>query len=349
MRRRIPALLGASLLLTGCATEQSRNSDDEAQATNTLNDAAGVTAAAELALGTWAPADCPADQPCDVEFRVTDILVAETCEFGLKPDAEPLPDNTWVITVYTEAKAGLTFDGKPHMFPSPEVIDTSGKVQPASYDQPCADNPAHAGFDYLLTGIDENSEGKYADILAIPAHSEALLFEGHRITLPGAGESSGMATPAEPSSEGSSVSGDSVPAEGPGAAAGGSSAGDPYAVGECAADGTALFSDGQRRAVAGCASGSVPSAGSGEDLPYRCADSGRQVEDPADCSTTPSTTNTPRPPQTTTTAPAPTTIAPSNPGRFPSEFEKELWTACANGEVTDKLVCDTMYQQYGRP
>lgn len=348
MRRRIPALLGASLLLTGCAAEQSPTREAEVPAATTLNDAAITAAAEELALGTWAPADCPADRPCDVEFRVTDILVADTCEFGLKPTAEPLPGGTWVITVYAEARAGLTFDGKPHLFPGPEVIDADGNIQEASYDQPCADNPAHANLEYLLTGIDENSEGKYADILAIPADSEALLFDGRRVTLPGAGESSGSLTPAEPSGEGSYRAGGSGPGAGNLPADEGPTAGGPQPVGACAADGTARFSDGQRRAVAGCHSEPGSTAGPAEDLPYRCADSGRQVEDPADCAEIPSTTNNPRPSPTTTT-PVPTRITPPNPGRFPSEFEKGLWTACATGEITDKLVCAAMYEQYGRP
>lgn len=353
MRRRIPALLGASLLLGGCATTQSPEdplNGAESTSTATLDDAGGTGTAVTLPLGEWAPARCPVDQPCDVEFRITDIQVSEKCEFGLKPDAEPPAQDTWVITIYSEARSGLTADGKAHIFTSPEAIDQAGEVQPASYDQPCADNPANADFAYLLTGLDENSEARFADNFAVPAESQALLFEGYRIALPGAGESSGAALPEEPAQQ---PAGD-TPVQGGGGASSGtgvSGAVAPTVVGSCDAEGQALFSDGVRRVVAACADqGGEPDP----ELPYRCAGTGEQVADPSDCVT--ATTPKPKPTQppvatgtTTVTAPPPTRVVHPNPAGFANDYERELWTACANREVIDRLVCTTMYELYGRP
>lgn len=342
MRRRISVLLGVGLLLGGCtATEAPGSPEDGAVSPTATREDVPAESAAELALGDWAPALCPVDQPCDVEFRITDILVSENCEFGLKPDAEPLAEDTWLITVYTEARAELTSDAKPHIFPSPKVIDGQGEAQEASYDQPCADNPANAEFGYLLTGLDENSEARFADNLAVPAGSEALLFEGYRITLPGAGESSGAAAPEEP------VVADTGGGQAVTGTGGGGSA--PAVVDACDADGTAMFSDGARRPVAACAD---QGGAADPELPYRCADTGEQVIDPAECATPTTSAPKPAPPTTgttTVTVPRPTRTMHPDPGGFANDYERELWTACANKEVTDRLVCATMYDLYGRP
>lgn len=347
MRRRIPVLLGVGLLLGGCtATSAPGSPEEEVVSPTATQEDAPAEDAAELTLGEWAPADCPVGQPCDVEFRITDILVAENCEFGLKPDAEPLAEDTWLITVYTEARAELTSDGKPHVFSSPKVIDSQGEVQEASYEQPCSDNPANAEFGYLLTGLDENSEARFADNLAVPAGSAALLFEGYRITLPGAGESSGAPAPTAPvvtDTDGGPV----VTGTDGGAAA-------PAVMGACDPDGTAMFSDGVRRPVTACAGQGEAGRGGAADpeSSYRCADTGAQVSDPAECvtPTTPQPKPAPTSPGTTTTTipPATRTVHP-DPGGFANDYERELWTACANKEVTDRLVCSTMYELYGRP
>lgn len=350
MRRRLPALLGTSLLLAGCAAGEPDPVTGAVTDTTTSADASAVAGTApELPLGEWAPADCPTEQPCDVEFRIADILIADTCEFGRKPGAEPLPDDNWVLTIYTEARSGLTADGKAHIFSTPEVVDEAGEVQPATYDQPCADNPEHADFEYLLTGIEENSESQFADMLAVPAGAAALLFEGRRIDLPDSG--------AEPTASGEAGV---RPDTGSGGGAAGLPTGEsvaPHQVGRCEADGRAMFSDGIRRPAAACpndsgggAAGGGAGDGAQEDPAYRCADTGEQVADPSDCLSTPPDTQQPSPttPPTSTTTPTPTVSHP-NPSSFDSDYEEQLWHDCANDVVQDKLLCDTMYELYGEP
>lgn len=341
MRRRLPALLGMSLLLTGCAAGPTDPSTPQSTAESPAAET-GHTAT-PLSLGQWAPADCPPDQPCDVEFRITDILISDTCEFGLKPDAEPLAEGTELLTMYTEARSELTANGEAHLFTTPEVLDSHGEIQPASYDQPCADKPGHADFQYLLTGIEENSEAQFADMLAVPAGSQALLFEDRRIELTATGAKAG------------SFGGADAPV-GPAGEAGAGSAPDtgrdesgPHQVGDCTAGGQAMFSDGRQRPVADCAAGESgdDSGNSDTEIPYRCADTGEQVTDPADCTSTPSKSTTPKPSPSTT--PARPTITHPNPGSFLNDYEAQLWTDCANGEVSDKLLCGTMYDLYGRP
>lgn len=347
MRRRLPALVGMSLLLAGCSAEQPVPSTD--QSTDETPAAEPAADIAALPFGQWAPADCPVDQPCDVEFRITDIALADTCEFGRKPDAGPLAENTMILTLYTEARSGLTADGEAHLFSTPEVIDSNGRVQPATYDQPCADNPDHAGFEYLLTGIEENSETRFADMFAVPADSEALLFEGHRLELTATGAKAGSSTAgragsSESADNADSAGGVSIPDSTP-VTAGNESA--PHVVGACEADGQAMFSDGQRRAVANCATGDEGDSSTPNDVPYRCADTGEQVSDPSDCVAAPPVTPAPGP-TPTTASPTPTLTHP-NPGSFINDYEAGLWTDCANEVVTDKLLCSTMYDLYGQP
>lgn len=347
MRRRFPALLGMSLLLVGCSAGQS--DPLPAQSTGKTPAAESPTATAALSLGQWAPADCSSEQPCDVEFRITDIAIADTCEFGLKPDAEPMAENTVILTLYTEARSGLTADGEAHLFTAPEAIDSEGQIQPTTYDQPCADNPDHADFEYLLTGIEENSEAQFADMLAVSADAEALLFEGHRLELTRTGAKTGSFAGGQ-ADDPDSASGVADPGNVPGAD---DAKPAPRLVGACEADGHAMFSDGQRRPVADCATGNGGSGGSGSggdtpsEVPYRCAETGRKVLDPSDCVTS-SPVNPAPDPTPATTSPRPT-ISHPNPGSFINDYEAQLWTDCANGVVTDKLLCSTMYDLYGRP
>lgn len=342
MRRRLPALLGMSLLLTGCAAGDTDPSPSQSSSESPAAETGSP--AAPLSLGQWASADCPPEQPCDVEFRITDILLSDTCGFGLKPDADPLAEGTELLTIYTEARSGLTAHGEAHLFSTPEVVDGHGEIQLASYDQPCADNPDHADFEYLLTGIEENSESQFADMLAIPAGSQTLLFEGREIPLTAtgakAGSFGGVDAPVVPDEE---VGTGSPPEAGTGES-------EPYQVGECAAGGLAMFSDGQRRPGADCTdAGPAEEGGSSEtEIPYRCADTGEQVADPADCTSPPPNTPAPKPTPGTTT-PARPTITHPNPGSFLTDYEAQLWTDCANGVVRDKLLCSTMYDLYGRP
>lgn len=341
MRRRLPALLGMSLLLTGCAAGPT----DPSTPQSTAESPAAETghSATPLSLGQWAPADCPPDQPCDVEFRITDILISDACEFGLKPGEEPPAEGTELLTMYTEARSELTAHGEAHLFTTPEVVDSQGEIQPASYDQPCADNPDHADFEYLLTGIEENSEAQFADMLAIPAGSQALLFENRQIELTETGAKAGSFGGADaPVDLGGDPDTGSAPRTGVGES-------EPHQVGDCTADGQAMFSDGQQRPVADCAVGdSADGSGSSEtEIPYRCADTGEQVTDPADCVSAPPVTTPPAPSPSTT--PAKPTITHPNPGSFLNDYEAQLWTDCANGVVSDKLLCSTMYELYGRP
>lgn len=247
MRRRIPVLLGASLLLSGCAAEQPAPTPAETAATGTTATSAGTGAtadAARLTVGAWAPADCPVNRPCDVEFRITDLVLTEHCEHGVKPGQEPPAQDTWILTLYSEARAGLTADAGPHLFSTPDAVTADGRLQSTSYDQPCADNPAHSGFEYLLTGVEENSAARFADVLAVPAGSRALLFEGHRIELPAPGETTdaGAGAGASPGPAGTDAPN----------GANRTGTAEPHMIGDCESDGHALFSDGVRRPVAAC-------------------------------------------------------------------------------------------------
>lgn len=336
MRRSLPAVLGVAILLAGCSTAGPEEITwPEPPPSTTTVPTVAPTSDEELALNEWAAAECAAGQFCEINFRVTDILLSDQCEFGLKDPAEPLGAGTRILTLYTEAEAEFTPGGQPYLFANPQAVvdeDSAARPQPASYDQPCADNPAHVDHQYLLTGIDEGGQAKFADIFAIPADTTALLFEGYRLPLPELNASTGANTTPPPLNDAPGQATD---------AGGGAGTGGP-------ADADAAQDTGSPGRAEECNEHCRQSEPKGEEQetapPYRCADSDLRVSDPADC-----LNEDPAPEPTTSTPPtSPQESQPDSPS-FENQFEAQLWSGCTSGSITDELLCDTTHELYGEP
>lgn len=327
MRRSLPAVLGATFLLAGCGsadTEGPTWPEPPPPATATT-----TAAPAELTVNEWAAVECSVDQFCAVNFRVTGMLLSDRCEFGLKDPAEPLSTGTHILTMYTEAEAGFTPGGKPYVFANPQaVMDESSAVrQPASYDQPCADNPAHAEHHYLLTGVDEGGHAVFADVFAIPADTTSLLFEGYRLPLPELNDDTGAQARQTPLNDAPDQPADTRS---------GSSAENPAETG---ASQDPAFPGRVEECGEHCQQNEIPEEPRDIELPYRCADSDLRVSDPAECLAPDPTPD----PGTSTPPTEPEQSQPETPNSD-TDFGGQLWPDCAGGSITDERLCSSIYE-----